>query len=207
MTAPARAAWWSAVLLLAGCATLPTGPDGLSFEQRRDALEAVAAWEMRGRLAVDTGDRAFQGSFSWRQRQDSLDLAVRGPLGQGVLQVVGPPQTLTMTARGETRTLTDPEAELSALLGWWLPVGSLPAWLLGLPDQDFRYSTEPGTDGTLAALEQRLWRVDFSAYQLASMTNETSRVLVPRRIEMKYGELALRLTIDDWHPEATTLAP
>jgi outer membrane lipoprotein LolB len=207
MTAAARAALLSAALLLAGCKTLPTGPDGLSFEQRRDALEAVDAWEMRGRLAIDTGDRGFQGSFSWRQRQDTLDLAVRGPLGQGVLQVVGPAHTLTMTARGETRTLTDPETELSALLGWWLPVASLPAWLLGLPDRAFRYSTEPGIDGTLAALEQRLWRVDFSAYQLANATIATSPVLVPRRIEMKYGELALRLTIDDWHPSATARAP
>ena len=44
-----------AVLLLAACAHLPVGSDGLSYDARRDALNTVDAWDMRGRLAVDTG--------------------------------------------------------------------------------------------------------------------------------------------------------
>jgi outer membrane lipoprotein LolB len=195
---------WLAViaagLLLSACANLPVGNDGLSLARRQASLDAVPAWEMRGRLAVDTGERAFQGSFSWRQDADALDLAVRGPLGAGVLHVAGTPAELTFTARGETRKLTDPESELSALLGWWLPVASLHAWLLGLPDADYRASTEPGTDGTLAALEQRLWRVAYPAYQLAPLEGTPMGVLVPRRIDMQHGELMLRLTIDDWGP-------
>ena len=87
------------------CATLPVGSDGLGLEQRRAQLDSVGTWEMRGRLAVDTGERGFQGSFNWRQHDDALELAVRGPLGSGVLQVAGRPDALTVTARGETRTL------------------------------------------------------------------------------------------------------
>jgi outer membrane lipoprotein LolB len=155
---------------------------------------------MRGRLAVNTGERAFQGSFSWRQDADVLDLAVRGPLGAGVLHVAGSPTDLTFTARGETRQLTDPEAELPALLGWWLPVASLHSWLLGLPDAGFRATTEPGVDGTLAALEQRLWRVAYPAYQIAPLDGTPMGVLVPRRIDMQHGDLMLRLTVDDWNP-------
>ena len=128
--------------LLAACAHLPVGDDGLSYEQRRTRLEAVGAWEMRGRLAVQTGDDAFQGRFSWQQRADALDLAVRSPLGAGVLEVNGTPSALKVTARGDTRVLEDPETQLSELLGWWLPVGSLHAWLLGLPDPTFKASTE-----------------------------------------------------------------
>ena len=189
-----------AALLLPACAQLPLGSDNLSYDARRDALAAVDAWEMRGRLAVDTGGRAFQGSFDWHQRADVLDLAVRGPLGAGVLHVAGAPSSMTFTARGDTRTLTDPEAELSALLGWWLPVGSLHAWLLGLTDANFRASSENGVDGTLAALEQRQWRVTFPAYQLATLPGRTPGVLVPRRVDLTHGELKLRLTIDDWRP-------
>ena len=201
--APAAAA----ALMLTACATLPTGTDGRNLEQRRETLDAVAAWEMRGRLTVDTGERAVQGRFNWRQDDDALELVVRNPLGAGILRVTGQPDALTVTARGETRTLTDPEVELSELIGWWLPVASLPQWLLGFPDRSFRAVTEPGADGTLASLEQRLWHVAYPAYGLAPIDGTGNDVLVPRRIELKHESLALTLTIDDWAPATSAGAP
>jgi outer membrane lipoprotein LolB len=188
-----------AAAALTACANLPVGSDGLGYEQRRAQLESVTSWEMRGRLAVATGDRSFQGSFRWQQTADALDLAVRGPLGAGVLQVSGSPNALTVTARGDTRVLADPEAQLSELLGWWLPVGSLHAWLLGFPDAGFDAATQAGNDGTLASLDQRLWHVAYPSYQLAPAGGNDSTMLVPRRIDLTHGELRLRLTIDDWH--------
>ena len=197
-----------AAALLASCAHLPLGTDGLTFEQRRSTLERDSEWQMRGRIAVDTGERGFQGRFSWQQAGDALDLTVRSPLGAGVLEVTGTPQALTLTARGETRQLDDPETQLSELLGWWLPVGSLHAWLLGLPDPRYRASTEPGADGTLAAFEQRFWRVEFGGYQLAPPPAGATRdVLIPRRIDLANGPLKLRVTIDDWHSVASAAAP
>jgi outer membrane lipoprotein LolB len=194
-----------AAAALGGCASLPSGTDGLSLAQRREALESVEAWDMRGRLVVDTGERAFQGSFNWRQRADALELIVRGPLRNGVLQVTGRPDELKVTARGETRTLTDPEAQLSELIGWWLPVASLPDWLLGFPDGGFRATTQPGVDGTLASLEQRLWRVAYPTYGLVPIAATGGEVLVPSRIDLTHGELTLNLTIDDW--QAAAAAP
>jgi outer membrane lipoprotein LolB len=192
-----------AAALLCACAHLPVGNDGLSYEQRRARLESIDAWEMRGRLAVAAGERAFQGSFRWQQKADALDLAVRGPVGVGVLEVNGTPSALTVTARGDTRVLADPETQLSEIVGWWLPVASLHAWLLGLPDPAFKASTEPGADGTLASFEQRLWRVAFASYQLApAKPGKQSALLVPRRIDLTHGDLRLRLTIDDWHAAA-----
>lgn len=193
-----------AAALLSACANLPVGSDGLSFEQRRARLEGVAAWQMRGRLAVATAERGFQGSFRWEQNGDALDLAIRGPVGAGALQVTGTPDALMVTSRGDTRVLDDPETQLSELVGWWLPVGSLHAWLLGLPDPAFDGQTEPGLDGTLAALEQRLWRVAYESYQLAGAPHaDAGSVLVPRRIDLEHGDLRLRLTIDDWRAAAT----
>ena len=148
----------------------------------------------RGRCAAGS----FQGSFRWQQTGDVLDLLVRGPLGAGVLQVNGSRDALTVTARGDTRELSDPETQLSELLGWWLPVASLHAWLLGFPDPDFDARTEAGADGTLASLEQRLWRVSYPGYQLAP-ANGDPVMLVPQRVDLAHEELRLRLTIDDWH--------
>jgi outer membrane lipoprotein LolB len=196
-----------AVGSLAACASVQVGTDGRGFEERRSLLGAVDSWEMRGRLTVDTGDRAFQGRFSWRQEPSSLELVVRNPLGAGVLQVAGPRDALTVTARGETRTLVDPERELSELVGWWLPIGSLPAWLVGLPDPDFRAATELGADGTLAAFEQRLWRAAYPAYQLADAAGSAGAVLVPRRIDLTHENLELKLTIDEWQPTSSARSP
>jgi outer membrane lipoprotein LolB len=188
-----------AAAALTGCATLPVGTDGLSYEQRSAQLQSVDSWEMRGRLAGTTGDRGFQGSFRWQQRGDALELTVRGPVGVGALRVSGSPSSLTVTARGDTRVLADPETQLSELLGWWLPVASLHAWLLGLPDHGYEFTTKIGNDGTLAGLEQRLWQVAYASYQLAPSAANDSMLLVPRRIDLTHGELNLRLTIDDWH--------
>jgi outer membrane lipoprotein LolB len=185
---------------LGACARMQVGTDGLTLPQRRAALASYDSWQIRGRLAVDTGERGFQGSFDWQQREDALDLSIRGPLGAGVLRIMGTPNSLTITARGETRRLADPENQLSELVGWWLPVASLPAWLLGLPDPDYPSAAEPGADGTLAALEQRLWRLDFVSYQLEE------NLLLPRRIDLSHGELELRLTIDSFTPAASTRA-
>ena len=192
---------------LSACATLPTGTDGLSLDRRRQTLESIDSWEMRGRLTVDTGDRGVQGRFTWSQDGEALALTVRNPLGAGVLRVAGRPDALTVTARGETRTLTDPEVELSELVGWWLPVASLSSWLLGFPDRDYRAATEPGSDGTLASLEQRLWNVAYRSYGLAPIETTGEQVLVPSRIEMSHRDLTLRLTIDDWQPALAADAP
>jgi hypothetical protein len=83
----------------------------------------------------------------------------------------------------------------------------LPHWLLGFPDGDFRAITEAGVDGTLASIEQRLWQVDYPAYGLASLDGTGTDVLVPRRIDLAHGALALTLTIDDWEPATARAAP
>ena len=53
-----RPAFVSVLILLGGCATLPVEPDGLSFPERQDQIAAIQSWEMRGRIAIDTGDDA-----------------------------------------------------------------------------------------------------------------------------------------------------
>jgi outer membrane lipoprotein LolB len=196
MSGPARAlgAALLAVGLLVGCAHLEPGHDGLGFDERRQRLEAIPAWEMRGRLAVNTGERAFQGSFRWLQDDAHSTLTVRGPLGGGILEVAGSRDRMIVTARGEQRVLEDPETELSGLLGWWMPVDSLRAWLLGLPDAQFRAATRFGPDAALEALDQRLWHVEYASYQLSD------GLLVPRRIDLAHGALELRLTVDAWSP-------
>lgn len=179
---------------LGGCAHLPVGEDGLSYPERQARLEAVDTWEMNGRIAIDTGERAFQGRFQWHQSADSIELSIRSPLGAGILEVAGPPDRLQVRARGETWELSDPEPELSALLGWWLPVRSLKAWLLGYSDPLFASKEELGPGRALRSLEQRLWQLTYDSYQLSQ------GLMLPRRIDLSHGHLELRVIVDRWQP-------
>jgi len=180
--------------LVAGCATLPPGGDDMSYAQRRDHLAQIDTWELRGRIAVNTGEQAFQGRFQWSQHPERLALSVRGPLGTNVLRVSGPRDSLTIEARGEVWTLEAPESQLSELVGWWLPVTSFPSWLLGIPDPAYAARERMSRDGVLESLAQRLWQLDYASYQLVA------GVLIPRRIDLRHDQLEFRIVVDSWQP-------
>jgi outer membrane lipoprotein LolB len=179
---------------LSACAHAPPAADGLDAAERRARLAALPGWDMRGRIAIDTGERAYQARFRWLQETDSLMLNVRGLFGAGSFEIDGNDEALTLRARGETWSLVDPEAELSARFGWWLPVASLAAWLVGLPDDAYEAREKAGDNGTLTTLEQRFWTIEFADYELGE------GLLLPRTIDMHHGPLRLRLTVDAWNP-------
>lgn len=186
-------------VVLGACAHVPPADDGLSFEARHARLQGVTAWEMRGRLAIETSDEAHLARFRWVQDDGELSLNVRGPFGAGSFEIEGTPPRLTVTARGDTWRLYDAETELSEWLGWWLPIESLSAWLLGAPDPEYATSSRVARDDALAAFEQRRWRVRYTEYMLAG------ELLIPHEIAFRHRDLAIDLTIDEWEPRGASL--
>jgi outer membrane lipoprotein LolB len=184
-----------AALIAAACAHREVAvDDGLNNAERQARLAAVADWDMRGRLAIATTERSYQARVAWSQRGSRLELEVRGFLGARSFRIAGDADLLEVEERGESRILTDPEIQLSAEFGWWLPVTSLEYWLLGRPDPDYPRRLDRGSAGTLTSLDQRDWRVAYEEYQLAG------GLLVPRRITLRHASLELRLAVTDWSP-------
>lgn len=189
------AALASAFVLLGACAHRGTvGDDGLGYAERQARLAAISDWNLRGDIVINTGEDTRRANVNLRQRGDRLDLAVRGTLGAGAFRVTGDADSLTIVRSGETRVLDNPQAQLRAEYGWWLPVASLKYWLLGRPDPDpaFRQRSDRGTAGTLATLEQRDWRIAYEEYQLID------GLLIPRRITLRHSTLHLDVDIDRW---------
>lgn len=188
-----------AAAALGGCVTQDADTDSLpgrSFEEREQLLRSVAHWEMRGRIAVDTGNDAWQGRFTWWQDADELRLLIRGPLNTRPIEIAGNGNELTVRTRRETRVLEDPETQLSELLGWWLPITSLPSWLLGLPDERYPTNTVVLDAAQLSALRQRAWELQYGAYELQNS------VSIPGSIRLANEPLELVVTIDTWGPRS-----
>lgn len=185
-----------AALVLVGCAHTVLVDDELGYERRQRQLEAISDWSIGGRLTVDTGERGYQARFSWQQHDGELELEVRGLLGARSFRIEGDETRLTVQSRGETEVLTDPELQLSEMLGWWLPVTSVEHWLLGRPDPDYPADTVRGTFDTLSMLNQREWAIRYEEYQVADGR------LIPRHIVLSDAPLTLQLFVTDWESAA-----
>ena len=186
---------WLAVLgaiALSACGHMDLVEDDLDFASRQRALDAISDWDMRGSLVIDTGERSYQARFTWLQRGERLELLVRGLLGARSFRIEGSPAALTVETGGETQLLTEPEGQLSEMLGWWLPVTSAEHWLLGEPDPDYPAISDPGSAETLAGIVQRDWQIRYDEYQLVD------GLLVPRRITLTDAPLELILAIRSW---------
>lgn len=193
--ATAAAAVW-----LAGCAALPRGPAlpvlaaDAGWPERRAALQQLAGFSLRGRIAVAAGDAGFSASLRWVQSGARGELEFDGPLGIGGLRIVARGAELALTnARGERLDGAAARADLERQLGFELPLASLRYWVLGVPDP----AAAPGEERVAAdaprleALSQGGWQVAYRAYA-------GDAAGLPRRIDAVRGGARLRLLVEDW---------
>ena len=82
-----RVAAAAILLLVGGCATGPR-PQPIEGESaRRDALQALASWTLRGRVAVAAGSDGFSGGLQWQQLGPNAEVSLYGPLGGEALRI------------------------------------------------------------------------------------------------------------------------
>ena len=181
-----------ALPLLNGCAVLDGRdavpdlpdlalPDG--WEARRGTLQGWPGYELRGRVAVASGEDGFSGNLRWLQRPTLTRLELDGPLGVGGV-------------RYEFTPGADPAA-LEQALGAPVPLASLRYWLLGVPDPDPTLVAEESLEhgeARLATLRQAGWEIAYPRYAPVA----GSRLELPQRIEVRREGLRLRVWVDAW---------
>lgn len=178
--------------LVAGCAT--TTVEGPAGAARAPDPEQFTQWTARGRLALVAAGEGGSGSFVWQQRSERTELALRGPLGAGGLQLV---------ADGERLELSDPtgrpldgdaaRAELERRLGARLPLLELRFWLLGIPAPAAAGAgpVQPAT-GAVPGFVQSGWVVSYEAYQSQDGWQ------LPSRLTATTAGTRVRIVVDDW---------
>ena len=122
---------------LASCRTLPPAPPMASapWPERRPQLQALAHFQLKGRVALSAAGNGFNANLRWTQDSARSQIALEGPLGVGGMQIIADGADLDIvTPHGERISNQAAHAELTARLGFDVPIASLRYWVLGVPD-------------------------------------------------------------------------
>jgi outer membrane lipoprotein LolB len=152
----------------------------------------LQAFQITGRISVRHENEGFSGNLSWHHSPTNDEFVILNPLGQGVARITQNAEGVTLeTADGKVRRAQDAETLTEQALGFRLPLSGLPNWVQAQAvgnDATLRYNT----DGTLDALSEQGWKIEYLSYRAVG----TRRL--PSKVYMENTELKLRLLIDDW---------
>jgi outer membrane lipoprotein LolB len=175
-------------LVLGGCATtapVPSEPVGAQISTN---------WTLQGRIGIQTDEQSLSGSLRWQHREQSDELLLTSPLGQGVARIrVGAEGAVLDMPNQPARHAADVESLTREALGYSLPVAGLVWWVQAQPAPDRTFETRRDTAGRLAQLKQDGWVIN---YQYAADTSVRPRKLVVVRDGME-----IRLIADSWSVE------
>ena len=176
-------------VLVAGCATAPvsTPPAGRAVDP-----QTLTQWTARGRIALSAQGEGGSGSFVWQQRSERTELAVRGPLGAGGLNIVTDGDTLQLEdGSGQALDGDAAQVALERRLGARLPLSELRYWMLGIPAPDALAPAQPAT-GPVAGFTQAGWVITYESFKAAGDW------ALPARLTATTGDARVRIVVDDW---------
>ena len=160
------------VVLLSACAApskrFTQAPDEQQWQAHLQQMAGVAAWNIRGRIAIQAEDFGGQADLFWRQQTPQLyDIKLVLPFGGGTTQLLGSPNGVVLvTTDGQRIYENDPDRLLEAVQGWKFPITGLQYWLLGVPMPDRSSQLVHWNEaGYLQLMEQDGWRVEMRGYK------------------------------------------
>jgi outer membrane lipoprotein LolB len=185
-----------ALALLAGCATRPpvsTPAAEAVWLAHRSTLEALTHWQVQGRVGVRAGEDGWNASFDWQQQGEAYRIRLRGPFGQGAVELAGSAQGVWLTQADRPAVFaSDAETLLQRETGWQLPVSGLGAWLRGLPTAAAQSELVWDEHGRLQQMNENGWRIEYFDYQRADALE------LPARMDLQRDTLRVKLVLDAW---------
>jgi len=156
------------LLLLVGCASLPTPP-------ARPAIETIHSFALQGRLTVHQGESRHHLKIDWHHNQERDEILLSTPLGQGVAQLLRDANGARLVLADQRVFVAEDWARLAQeVLGVRLPLAASSRWLLG------ETQAPPG------------WHMRVIERESA----ETNAL--PSLIEIERDDIRVRLRIDAW---------
>jgi outer membrane lipoprotein LolB len=191
-----------ALIFLAGCAVAPSRPPvsdpQAAWTAHRAALARIQTWDVRGRVAVRSGDDGVQASLLWVRESDLQRIELTGPFGGGRVRLI---QNRDGAELHDTDNRVYRDSSLQRLLqrrvGWDLPISELNYWMLGLPAPGAVTGMELDEWGRLKVLQQSGWEIRLLEYSQQDGVELPSRLFV-RRVETSTAPMEARLVVEKW---------
>lgn len=184
------------VMLLAACAPRPPQPPDLSeaaWLAHRASIESLSGWQVQGRVAIRNEDDGWHAAFDWQQRGDAYRLRLRGPFGQGAVELRGDSNGVWLQRQDREPVFArSVDLLLQEETGWLLPVSGLQDWLLGVPVDDQPAVLDWDERGLLQSLQQAGWQIDYRRYQA------TGGRQLPDRLQLARDALRVKVVVDEW---------
>jgi outer membrane lipoprotein LolB len=194
-----RGPLFMAALLISACTTTPSRPvvDEAVHGQHLASLKTLQAFDLKGRIGVQTQKQGFSGSFTWNHQPATDQIALFSPLGSQVATIEKEPTGVTLvTSDHKILRAQDAETLTEQNLGWRLPLEGLHDWVVGRPTPA---SLDAAWDekGHLMRLKQDGWDIEYSQYQRVGHYD------LPHKIYMKSLQLNLKLIVERWNIDGT----
>lgn len=177
--------------LLAACAsTRPPLGTPQAWDGRVAELQRASVWDLSARAAVAIGTQGWQASMNWRQRDQTSEVHLAGPLGVGasVLRLSPAGLSLEGAPRG-----TDALEELKNRLGFDPPLHDMRYWLLGVPAPGEPFELVRDAKDRAHQLQQAGWTIDIDRYL------PDGGDLLPGHLTLTHEDIRVRIVVDRWN--------
>lgn len=192
-------------LTLNGCAQAPieatAAVDAVQSPQQLHAsrLDALAQWQVSGRMAVQAGGEGYHGRFDWNQHGERMQLGVSGPFSQGSVRLLSDGEFFELRdGNGGSARAISADQLLFKATGLQIPVAGLRYWIVGLAAPGDVQQPVHDERGRLQSLRQNGWNIRYRAY----MADDIDGVSLPRKLFLDRqsvdGELRVRLVVERW---------
>lgn len=172
-------------LLLGACSLLPGKPVS--------GKPVAEAFELKGRIAVRYEGDGYSGSVWWRHATARDVVELYTPIGTLYARLTRDDKGALMEmADGRRFEEADAQALSQQVLGWELPLDSLPFWLFAQSAPGTEAATVAAdADGRATQLDQQGWRVRYRSYF-------DDAPAFASRVDLDRPGLAVKLIVSKW---------
>jgi outer membrane lipoprotein LolB len=176
---------------LGGCVATrrAPAPAASGWEQRVAVLQRLGSWQLDGRAAVAVGTQGWQASLDWRQREESAEVHLSGPLGIGAMVLKHTPDGISLNGAPPSDAVL---AQLQERLGFDLPLDHLRFWLLGVPDPSAAFELKRNDQDRALQLTQDDWTIDYDRYMPVGADS------LPAHLVLSRSGVRVRIAVDRW---------
>ena len=186
-------------LILHACSSIaPPAVENSVWSQHQQQLDALAQWQLRGRVNVRYDNESYTPRIQWQQDERNYKIRLWGTFNAGNTRIEGRPGQVTMEQDGNLLSARTPEDLILQQLGYELPVSYLEYWIKGLPAPNSRADLTFNDLNQLTGLSQDGWNVSYTD------PRDYDGIALPRRVEVTRprDDVRLRFVGLNW-----TLAP